>query len=286
MSQASLRPKFTWWPYRTVALLVPALAAVASYLAYAHSEAGSESEKELAGFTVFFAIIGAGNAYLFAIAIGDFGKSVLAVPVGAIAGFAAVHVLGFSTASSIYGGMLLLTATYGMAVGAFSFLAGLVLVVLLTLSVLGLYFGRHSFNAEVAQFFGYPFICGMVAASMPYERSIEGRLLAWMTGSLSAMYGMVIALGITVILMFFVEILLNPAGGVRREDRWAVWSILRWVLFGTANYLCARHLFYSVYRVREGAVPAEEDGEDEVDDGAESGVKKLEIPEASSDEMG
>lgn len=268
MSRPTDQPKFTWWPYRTLALLVPILAAAASYLAFLFSEAPRNSQKELAAYTVFFAIMGAGNAYLFAIAIGDFGRSVWAVPVGAIAGFVAVRIFGYPFANGLYAAMLAMVATYAMVVGAYSFLFGITATILLGLPALGAFAAHQRFDPVWTLFCGYPFICGVIAASMPYERSISGRINAWTTGTLSAIFGQVLAFLISLVVVVIVEFTLNPGGPASQEVQWLVSSIMNAAFFGIANFLCARRLFYSVYRVNDGAGESAVLEDDEPADGS------------------
>jgi hypothetical protein len=113
---------------------------------------------------------------------------------------------------------------------------------------------------------GFPFVCGVVAGAMPYERSLRGMLAAWVTGTLNACYGMMWA-----VLWYFVAIVVAML-----TDRWLIpWgrmdseileTALRAAWFAVANYFCVRSLFYSVYRVNETAGVVEGDGKEKVED--------------------
>ena len=79
------RPRYTWWPWRTLALAVPVVsfgaAVFASLAGVEASERSTEKLTLLVGLTIF----GAGNGFLLGAAIGDFGRSILAMIAGAAA---------------------------------------------------------------------------------------------------------------------------------------------------------------------------------------------------------
>ena len=81
------RPRYTWWPWRTLALAVPVVSVGAAFFAILTEvkKPGSSTEQMalLAGLTIF----GAGNRFLLGAAIGDFGRSILAMLAGATAAF-------------------------------------------------------------------------------------------------------------------------------------------------------------------------------------------------------
>ena len=64
-----------------MALTVPALAAAMVYLLVAHEQLAPGRSDELWRISVIcFSIVGACNGYLLAIATGDFGRSLIALP--------------------------------------------------------------------------------------------------------------------------------------------------------------------------------------------------------------
>jgi hypothetical protein len=73
------KPKFTWWPLKALALAVPVLSAALSFACSANSPHQP--------IPLFFCLLGAGNGYLIGIAIGDLGRSMIAIPLGALAGY-------------------------------------------------------------------------------------------------------------------------------------------------------------------------------------------------------
>jgi hypothetical protein len=75
------KPKFAWWPFRSLALAVPVLAASLTFGCCASQNA------PLHAMPLFFCLLGAGNGYLIGIALGDLGRSMIAIPLGALAGY-------------------------------------------------------------------------------------------------------------------------------------------------------------------------------------------------------
>ena len=92
---------FTWWPWKTLALAVP-LMALASTLIFALNDRLPDD----GALAVFFSVIGAGNAYMLAMANGSLGRSMLAIPIGVAAGFLSVEL--FSSGMALLTGGILL----------------------------------------------------------------------------------------------------------------------------------------------------------------------------------
>lgn len=246
-------PQFTWWPYRTLALVIPLVAFGASVGAALNStKQGNDQTLEI--LIVFFAVMGAGTAYLFAMAIGDLGKSVLAVPAGSIAGFVAVHLFSHPVVSLVFVVVLGFLTIHAMLNGIFRTrvgCGGLILLFVAGCAVVGV---RRSFEPEISAICAYPFICGVVAAFMPYDRSFGGIRSAWLAGTLNATYGMILAGGIAMATFIFVAFLASGRGlGRAYADVLAIiWAVSALCL---ANMFCAKNLFYSVYRVSHEPEP-------------------------------
>src|SRR4051812_23988189 len=83
-------PNFTLWPWGLMSLAAP-LMAVAAALGYANSP---QADPTLT-MAVLLSALGAGNAYVIAIAGGSLSTAMLAVPVGAMTGFCAVWALSY-----------------------------------------------------------------------------------------------------------------------------------------------------------------------------------------------
>lgn len=71
------QPKFTWWPWRTLAAAVGMASCVLPVVITTLASAERSDEKEL--WTVGLAIFAGGNALVLGWAIGDFGRTVLAL---------------------------------------------------------------------------------------------------------------------------------------------------------------------------------------------------------------
>ncbi|MBI3832645.1 MAG: hypothetical protein HY291_24195 [Planctomycetes bacterium] len=81
----SVQPVYAWWPWRAVALAVPVAAALSGYAVVAtESQVPDLSRAQLVALTSF-TVYGAGNGFLLGAAIGDFGRSILAMVMGALA---------------------------------------------------------------------------------------------------------------------------------------------------------------------------------------------------------
>jgi hypothetical protein len=248
MAKRSLHPEFTWWPYRTLAILIPLIAAGAASMAAELEHNFTSEEYTLRIITVFYAILGAGNAYLFAMAIGDFGKSVFAIPVGAFAGMLAVQILSYGFGAGIYIAFLLLTVIRSLTVGTTRPVVGCFLIGALVLGGFGISFNLANHSPFFSALLGYPFVCGAVAACMPCDWTRAGVYSALLAGTLNAVQGMAMALGLYLLVSFTlgIAVALIQSGFVL-----AAFSILMGGLgFGSINYFCVQSLFHSVYRSR------------------------------------
>lgn len=246
-------PQFTWWPYRTLALAIPLLAFGAAVGAAVNTtKQGNDQILEI--LIVFFAVMGAGTAYLFAMAIGDLGKSVLAVPAGSIAGFVAVHIFSHPVVSLIYLVVLGFLTIHAMLNGIYRTRVGCGGLILLFIGGCAVASARRSFEPSVSAVCAYPFICGVVAAFMPYDRSFGGIRSAWLAGTLNATYGMILAAGIAFTLFVIVAFFGSFRPGRNVMD--VLMIVLAVVSLCLANMFCAKNLFYSVYRVSNEPDPA------------------------------
>jgi hypothetical protein len=81
---------FTWWPWRVLALLTPAVATMgAAFFSSSHENMHTHVA------AVLLSLLGAGNAYILAIASGRLDSAVVAIPCGAVAGFISIVVLPY-----------------------------------------------------------------------------------------------------------------------------------------------------------------------------------------------
>lgn len=243
-----IQPEFTWWPWKTLSIAVP-LMALGCALA---SVENSRSDVEM--MRVFFSVLAAANGYLFAMSVGDFGRSVVAIPVGAMAGFVAVHLFSFPVMSVLYLPLLGLIALYYFVFQGRP-LVGILLIGATVISfMMMLKDVTTSANPMYAVVCGYPFICGCVAATMPLERNMRGVFEAWLAGTQASMYGMGLGLAVLIASAFLIGTLLSISGALRAYD-YLIFGIPAIAFASTANYFCVEVLFSSVYR--SGGVPHE-----------------------------
>jgi hypothetical protein len=87
------QPRFTLWPWGVLSLAVPAAAAIAGFELFASGVSTDQPPLELSCL-VALTIFGAGEGFLLGIAIGDLGRSIVAMLVGAAAAFLSVKLLG------------------------------------------------------------------------------------------------------------------------------------------------------------------------------------------------
>jgi hypothetical protein len=232
------QPTFTLWPWKILSMLVPAMAMGAAALAVKNNAPTEDS------FAIFFGVIAAGNAYLFAMAIGDFGRSVVAIPIGAVAGWLAVVIFSY-TAPSIMFFLVLGLGIFSSVVTRSSTLGqSLLAMALLLFLALGAVGGPNRADPIRSAIAGYPFVCAAVAGCMPLRRDAYGVWLAAMAGARAALHGMV-AGGF----VFFVTALMSRAMISLRVDG-VIAHNLPVILAGMfMNYYCVKYIFTAVHRV-------------------------------------
>jgi hypothetical protein len=232
------QPTFTLWPWKILSMLVPAMALVAAGLAEKYNAPREDS------FAIFFSVIAAGNAYLFAMAIGDFGRSVIAIPVGAVAGWVAVVI--FSHAAPTFLFLSFLTIVMFVSVLNRSSPVGHGCLNLVLLFFLGFAAaGASRTDPGLSALAGYPFVCAAIAGCMPLQRDFGGCLIAALAGARAALHGMVV--GGTVFILGLII-----ASWVSRGMTWGQIIVVLGVgLLSTmtANYFCVKFIFTAVHRV-------------------------------------
>jgi hypothetical protein len=275
------QPEFTFWPWKLMALAAPTMAIVASLLATRDSEPSTRDV-----LTVFFGVLAAGNAYVFAVATGDFGRSVLAIPIGALAGFVAVRIFSRPVTDALYLAFLLGYAMVSLRKSPRGALAGCALMAIL--------FSLFVFSASFAATGGgkqdgwcgvscYPFVCACVTAAMPLEYKPGAIWEAFVAGTSAALYGLLMAV------LFFIggtvvcEIAANfiPALSSARGDGLLV--VPGAVAALAANYYCVRCIFDSVHRVE---VPQQRPTEQEQADETRTKLAPTSDPSSVSPALG
>jgi|GEM_PF-4003870 len=243
---------FTWWPWRIMALALPVLAGGSALMSM------SQGRKPVESIQIFFVVIAAGNAYLFATAIGDFGKSMIAIPVGAASAMAGVHLFAYPLANTVFlivmGSLMFIQAYRRDALGLVS---GSVLI------LVGFLFGAiRRPEPELCIVCTYPFVCGCVTGSMPIESTPSEIASACAAGFLASLRGMLWGLFAVFGLMFLFA-LISPLLiflGTLWQDYDFVPALLGGLL--VMNYSCVKSIFSSIQRVEPEALKATEGGGD------------------------
>lgn len=189
------QPEFKFWPWGVLAASVPLMGVLGVFILFNNQPGANYEQNGILAGIIFFSAIASGNAYVLALATGDFGRSLLAMPVGALAAFVCVHALSQPLVMLVY---VVITASiftrfvYGIAssyaeggaVTGTSICAGIIYGLVL--------FGLVKDNpfAVVA---GYAGVCGCVGAAMAttFDRAaiVEGSLVGMEAGVLGMTVG-------------------------------------------------------------------------------------------------
>lgn len=247
------QPRFTLWPWAAMALGVPAMAAAATLLGAAQAQEPQDL------LTVFFGVLAAGNAYVFALAVGDFGRSVLAIPTGAVAGFLAVRIFAYPITNFLFLVFIALYALSALRAGGRGAAIGCGLLTFVFLGFLVLGSGVRSSGSDGSQVFmcllsTYPFTCACVTATMPLEQTRAGVLAAAAAGLNAALYGLLMGSAAFVLSGVLWLVTLRPLS----SQPWAAMPVVpALIALLVCNYFCAKHLFAGVHRVEApGPSPA------------------------------
>jgi hypothetical protein len=241
------QPKFKLWPWATLSLAVPAAAGGAGIVFFNNDPRPLTNDKLWDTAAVFFSVLGAGNGYLIGIAIGDLGRSLFALIIGAASGFGAVHALrepvvgvayilglGIVSLGTIIGGLQVIS---GCA-------TGLMLSIILMFSI------AHQLNSpEFHLFVCYPLVCSCITASLPLEWTLASMAGAALSGTRAALHGMLMGVAV---FAFFCAI-----GSSELIVGLGVWAAAI-----VSNFFCIRSLFIAVYRA-ERETPVEKASEPE-----------------------
>jgi len=125
-------PAFSWWPYRTMALLIPLVALGSGELI---AFAGVRSMTNLYPIQIILSVFGAGTGYLLGLMRGDFGRTILAMLAGAVAGFVVPLVFSMPAVPFVVAVVFVLSLTWGVlrgdqsrfSAGVAIFVSGLIL---------------------------------------------------------------------------------------------------------------------------------------------------------------
>ena len=247
-----LQPKFTPWPWGVLAICAPGMAAVATVMQLIQNPVaapqGDERFWEAAG--AFFGVLGAGNGYLIAIAIGDFGRSVVALPLGAVTGYLSVQALRSPMVAGI------VVAVYGIVIinaviNGVRILSGCTATMLLALLLMTITVGNVTgeMGHEQNLLMCYPLICSIITASMPLDRSVDGVFGAFLVGARASLHSMIAGLiGFAAVMLLF---------AIAGQFFWMGLGIERLLCSSVigamiANIFCIKSLFDVVYRVAPG----------------------------------
>jgi hypothetical protein len=169
---------FTLWPWKMFAVLVPLLATGAGVAVAL--EPGCD--KQLVAPAVL-GLLGSGNAYIIAVASGNLGRTMLAIPVGVTAGFLPLVILEQPVALILYVGFVAIWGLGSLIERTKSCLGCLALpFVVFMFGIVLVVSGAHA-SADGAQRvlaipLCYPFECACIAACMitgtRYKGAVEG----------------------------------------------------------------------------------------------------------------
>jgi len=236
-------PEFRFFPWKALAFSMPALAALAAILAR------REGKDDFEILSIAMAVLGAGNGYLLAAAIGDFGRSLLAIPVGAGAGFL------FSAAIQIHPVCVLLfiillmfvvktimTEFSSAPIRSVGCMGGTGIGVLIATPAL-----IHSHESQaIGVLMLFPLVMCAVTALMPARDTLGGRIAAMNAGVVASLYGMAAA----IIGVFCFGIPAGLATSLWFRGRGDPLMIAASVLgAGVGNYVCIKILFRAASRV-------------------------------------
>lgn len=240
---------------------VPIMALTAALIAGTHKASDEET------FAIFFSVIAAGNAYLFAMAIGEFSRSVIAIPIGAAAGFVAVQIFSYAAANLTFLILLCIFVFGSMLSRNTSMAPGCLLLVLVFLGVNAVMNVSRK-EPSLSALGGYPFVCMTIAASMPLERSFSGVFRAGISGGCAALYGMLFG-GLAGIVGGVILSSLFSGGLSRRGEMISVVALLGLSAMVT-NYFCVKGIFTAVHRAD---VPRENQADSEAELDSEAYVE-------------
>jgi len=203
------------------------------------------------------------NALMLAMAIGDLGRSVRAVPVGATAGLVSVELLSNHAAYLVFLVFMIALVGFDVATRKMETTNGLMTIAFLSLVgmlITGAMLDKFKIGPDVTLnpwlciFRSFPIVWGCVAGCMSHKLGLNEILSAMLAGVRSAIYGLAGMLVCTI------GPIIN-AFGVRQE------TALFLAMAGasvTANTIAARFIFERLRRVRpaaalEGGISANED---------------------------
>jgi hypothetical protein len=97
------QPTFTLWPWKIISFCIPIVACICAWLFHLESQVPAWTH------IVFWSSWSAGNAYMLAVATGNFGRSTIAIPFGAFVGAISMVLLNESIILRVY--LIFLAAT-------------------------------------------------------------------------------------------------------------------------------------------------------------------------------
>lgn len=200
------RTEFRLWPWGMLALASGAAAVVAAYALAGSSAQNPRSRPDEAWriAAITFSVLAAGNGYLLAIGTGDFGRSLLALPLSAAIGFLTVSMLRLPYMAGICAILLLMFMVdnfilwiSGESFGARVLLGCTALGVILM--VIGFNMGGTNTNGSsmdnppgFSLVLSYPIVMALITASMPVDWTLDDMFGALLTGTRAGLYGLLI----------------------------------------------------------------------------------------------
>ncbi len=235
---------FTLWPWRVLALVVPAVAVVAGVACATDRQANPAYIAP-----AVLGVLGAGNAYILAIASGNLGRTVMAVPVGVIAGFLPLLVVAVPAALTVYVFILLLwglgvavekmmrsSMAWGLLGTPIVLLLGGVLLLIALAGAL-----RRTGDPAILAPLCFPFECACIVPCMTANTRYRGSAEAFCDSITASVKGLFAMIAIMTPLLIVFSILRVPHNDVA-EMMLAILALM------ICNYFFMKNFFSAIVR--------------------------------------
>jgi hypothetical protein len=263
-------PEFTWWPWGLLSLATP-LVAIGAALGYYNSP---HSDHDLV-MAVLLSALGAGNAYVIAIAGGSLRAAMLAVPVGALTGFFTVISLQFKPFYLLYLFIMLFLAA-GYTIESFlrygcnpiELLAITVSFGISTLICMGMAASGFPATSPWAIVLAYPFVISCIVTAMVVRTRFNGGVEGFFAGFKSSLTGLLKGVFMSAPLCVITYFIASLLPGRAMETGYGLIAMGA-VALAACNFYTLHAMFPMLLRV-SGLKPPEAERERKLDRPAET----------------